>query len=109
MLLELWEVRQFNSSSVCRMAYSARRVILGKIGPCLANEITLKQIRQSGHPLLRVICSDRKCMHSTVIDADCWPGYIQLSDLERLFVCPACGHRGADVRPSVDIANASKQ
>jgi len=76
--------------------------------PC-KQEITLKQIRQSGHPLLRVICSDRKCMHSTVIDADCWPGYIQLSDLERLFVCPACGHRGADVRPSVDIANASKQ
>jgi hypothetical protein len=27
------------------------------------------------------------------------PDHVRLSDLEPLFVCQACGHRGADIRP----------
>jgi hypothetical protein len=60
--------------------------------------LTLGQIRQSGHGLLNVVCGDEKCGHSVVLDADCWPPSLRLADLESLFVCPVCGHRGADVR-----------
>jgi hypothetical protein len=35
-------------------------------------------------------------------DADRWPDNVRLSDLEPLFVCEACGHRGGDVRPLFD-------
>ena len=28
-----------------------------------------------------------------------WPDAVRLSDLEERFVCPVCGHRGADARP----------
>ncbi|MDO9459763.1 MAG: hypothetical protein Q7N95_06565 [Alphaproteobacteria bacterium] len=31
--------------------------------------------------------------------ADRWPDEVSLSDLEPLFVCKVCGHRGADVSP----------
>jgi hypothetical protein len=62
-------------------------------------KITLGQMRQSGLPWLQVCCGDHKCAHSVVIDADCWPESLRLSDLEALFVCTVCGHRGADVRP----------
>jgi len=38
-----------------------------------------------------------------VIEADCWPQSLRLSDLAHLFVCPVCGHRGAKVRPDAEI------
>jgi hypothetical protein len=60
--------------------------------------ITLEQMRQSG-PRLHVFCGNSSCRHSVAIDADCWPGSLRLSDIEAMFVCPACGHRGSDVRP----------
>jgi hypothetical protein len=33
------------------------------------------------------------------ISADRWPDHVRLSDIESLFVCKACGAKGADVRP----------
>jgi hypothetical protein len=48
---------------------------------------------------LIVYCGDYKCAHSVVIDASRWSDDVRLSDLEPLFVCKGCGHRGADVRP----------
>ncbi len=73
---------------------------LGRISRMrLEQTITLGQMRQSGPRRLHVFCGDYKCSHSVVMDADCWPESLRLSDLETLFVCSACGHRGADVRP----------
>ena len=75
-------------------------VTLGRISRMLLEQtITLGQMRRSGTRRLHVLCGDHKCAHSVVIDADCWPESLRLSDLEALFVCSACGHRGADVRP----------
>jgi hypothetical protein len=34
-----------------------------------------------------------------VIDAEQWRDDVRLSDLEPRFVCQACGHRAADIRP----------
>jgi hypothetical protein len=73
---------------------------LGRISRMLLEQtITLGQMRQSGARRLHVFCGDYKCSHSVEIDADCWPASLRLSDLEALFVCLVCGHRGADVRP----------
>ena len=33
------------------------------------------------------------------ISADRWPDHVQLSDIERRFVCKVCSKRGAEVRP----------
>ena len=63
-------------------------------------KITFGEMRQSGGRRIVVYCSDYKCSHSVILDADCWPDNIRLSDLEERFVCQACGKRGADVRPS---------
>ena len=46
-----------------------------------------------------IYCSDYRCSHSIAISADKWPDDVRLSDLEALFVCRACGKKGADVRP----------
>ena len=37
--------------------------------------------------------------HSIAINGDHWPSDARLSDIEPRFICGACGHRGADVRP----------
>ena len=47
-----------------------------------------------------VYCSDYRCSHSVAMIADRWPGDPRLSDIKQRFVCTACGHRGADVRPN---------
>ena len=60
------------------------------------------QGRASGIRGLLVYCADYKCAHSIAISADRWPDDVRLSDLEPHFVCKACGHRGADVRPDYD-------
>lgn len=62
------------------------------------------QGRASGVRGLLVYCADYKCAHSIAIGADQWPDDVRLSDLEPHFVCKACGHRGADVRPDYDWA-----
>jgi hypothetical protein len=60
-----------------------QKITLGDHGPCR----------------LIVYRSDFKCSHNVVVDADCWPDSLRLSDLEPRFPCKACGRRGADVRP----------
>jgi hypothetical protein len=65
-----------------------------------AKEVTLGSMRSQGVGGLLVRCV--ACAHSVPITADQWPDDARLSDLEPLFVCQACGHRGADVRPDFD-------
>ena len=60
---------------------------------------TLGEMRSSAPRRLLVYCADYKCTHHVEIDADQWGDDVRLSDLEPLFVCRACGHRGADIRP----------
>jgi hypothetical protein len=65
-------------------------------------KITLGEMRSSGVRGLLVYCADYHCAHAVRISAGRWPDHIWLSDLEPLFVCQACGRRGADIRPDWD-------
>jgi hypothetical protein len=65
-------------------------------------KITFGEMRASGVRGLLIYCSDFRCSHSTTLSADRWPDDVRLSNLELLFVCQACGERGADVRPNFD-------
>ena len=65
-------------------------------------KITLGDMRSQGVRGLLIYCGDCKCAHSVAISADRWSADVRLSDLEPLFVCQACGHRGADARPDFD-------
>jgi hypothetical protein len=58
-------------------------------------KITLGEMRATGLRRLLVYCGDYKCAHHVEISAEQWPDHVRLP----LFVCQACGHRGADVRP----------
>jgi hypothetical protein len=69
-------------------------------------KITLGQLRDSGSRRLQLLCRESRCAHSIKIDMDCWPGTLRLSYLESMFVCPACGHRGAEVRPLIQRQKA---
>ena len=60
--------------------------------------ITLGEMREMGVRGVLVYRSDYKCSDSIAISADRWPDHIRLSDLEPIFVCQACGQRGADLR-----------
>ena len=71
-------------------------------------KITLGEMRASGVRGFLTYCSDYKCSHSTAISGDRWPDHIRLSDLEPLFVCQACGQRGADIRPDFGWDKAPK-
>jgi hypothetical protein len=62
-------------------------------------KITFGEMRTSGARGLLIYCSDYRCCHSTMVSGDKWPDDIRLSDIEPLFICRACGQRGADVRP----------
>ena len=68
--------------------------------------ITLGQLRDSGSRRLQLFCREAKCAHSIEIDLDCWPGSLRLADLESMFVCPTCNHRGAEVGPSIQRQKA---
>jgi hypothetical protein len=59
-------------------------------------------MREMGVRGLLVYCSDFHCSHSVAISGDRWPDDIRLSDLEALFVCQACGTKGANIRPDFD-------
>jgi hypothetical protein len=61
-------------------------------------KITFGEMRASGIRDLLIYCSDYRCSHSIQMSADRWPDHVRLSDIEPLFVCKACGKRGADVR-----------
>ena len=64
-----------------------------------AQKITLGEVREMGVRGVLVYCSDYHCSHWTAIRGDRWPDDARLSDLEPLFVCQACGAKGANVRP----------
>ena len=64
-------------------------------------KITFGEMRASGAVRIIVHCGDYKCGHSVTMYPALWPDNVRLSDLEDRFVCTACGHRGADVRPAV--------
>jgi hypothetical protein len=61
-------------------------------------KITLGEVRQMGIRGLLIYCSDYHCSHNIEISGDQWPDDVRLSDLEPLFVCQACGIKGAEVR-----------
>lgn len=63
-------------------------------------KITLEAMRSEGERDLIVFCLNHKCSHSAKISGDGWPAHLRLSDLEPMFVCKACGLRGAEVRPA---------
>jgi hypothetical protein len=62
-------------------------------------KITFADMRAQGVRGLLVYCADYKCSHSLALSGDRWPDDARLSDIEPRFVCRACGHRGADIRP----------
>ena len=64
------------------------------------HRLTLGSMRLQGVRGLLISCTG--CRHSVAISADQWVDDARLSDLEPHFVCKACGHRGADVRPDFD-------
>jgi hypothetical protein len=61
-------------------------------------------MRSTGLSKVLVYCADYRCSHSVLMSADRWSDDVRLSDLEPLFVCQACGRRGADVRPMFEPA-----
>jgi hypothetical protein len=65
-------------------------------------KITFAEMRAAGVRGLLICCSDYHCSHSVEISGDRWADDLRLSDLEPLFVCRACGKRGADARPNLD-------
>jgi hypothetical protein len=69
-------------------------------------KIKLGEMRATGLRRLLVYCGDYQCAHHVEISADRWQDDVRLSDLEPLFVCKACGHRGGDVRPLFDDMRA---
>ena len=72
-------------------------------------KITFAEMRAAGVRGVLIYCSDYRCNHSTSLDADRWADDIRLSDIEPAFVCAACGHRSADVRPDWDFVGAATQ
>jgi hypothetical protein len=69
-------------------------------------KITFGEIRTGGVRGLLIYCSDYRCSHSTMVSGDRWPDDVRLSDIEPLFICRACGQKGADVRPNWDSVEA---
>src|SRR6266850_1352740 len=65
-----------------------------------AQKNALGEVRSSGATRLLVYCGEYKCAHSVVISADRWHDYVQLSDLEPLFVSQVCRFIGA---PTSDL------
>jgi hypothetical protein len=67
-------------------------------------KITFADMRDMGVRGLLIYCTDCRCNHSIAISGDRWPDHVRLSDIEPLFVCKACGKKGADVRPHFEDA-----
>jgi hypothetical protein len=66
-------------------------------------KITSGEMREMGVRGILIYCCDHQCSHSIAISADRWPDHVRLSDIEPLFVCKACGKRGADARPDFSV------
>src|SRR6266852_7205811 len=71
-------------------------------GPRPRTKITFRQLRKMG---VAPCFSDDKCSHATASSGDQSPDDVRLSDIEPLFICHACGKRGADVRPDFHREN----
>jgi hypothetical protein len=54
----------------------------------------------SGVREVLIYCWGHRCSHSATLSADQWPDNVRLPDVEPGFVCTACGHRGAEIRPN---------
>jgi hypothetical protein len=67
--------------------------------PDRPQKITFADMRDMGVRGVLIYCADYHCSHSIALLADRWPDDVRLSDIERRFICSACGKRGADVRP----------
>jgi hypothetical protein len=72
-------------------------------------KITFGEMRDSGVYGALIYCVDFHCSHSIAVDADQWPDDLRLFDIEKRFVCRACGKRGAEVRPKRQTAEHSPQ
>jgi hypothetical protein len=64
-------------------------------------KITFGEMRESGVYRILIYCAGYKCSHSIEMSAGRWPDHVRLSDIEPLFVCKACGKRGADLKPGM--------
>ena len=73
-----------------------------------AGKISLGEMCEMGVRGLLVYCPDYRCSHSIAISADRWSDQVRLSDLEELFVCQACGIKGADLRPDYNWRKTRK-
>ena len=60
--------------------------------------MTLSNMRENGVRSLAVQC--HQCHHETIINADHWPGDMQIPLFGPRMVCTKCGIVGADVRPN---------
>ena len=58
----------------------------------------LANMRQNGVRSLAVQC--HQCHHEAIINADQWPGDMQIPLFGPRMVCTKCGTIGADVRPN---------
>jgi hypothetical protein len=63
---------------------------------------TFGELRSAGVHGILIYCSDYRCSHYIAISGYKWGADVRLSDLEPLFVCRACGKRGADIRLDFD-------
>lgn len=50
-----------------------------------------------------VYCGEYSCSHSLAIRADHWSDGLKLADIEQQFVCRACGKRGGEASPQLEI------
>jgi hypothetical protein len=72
-----------------------------------AQKITFAEMRDTGVRGALIYCTDNHCSHSIAISGHRWPDHLRLSDIERLFVCRACGQRGPTCgRAASSIPNA---
>jgi len=67
--------------------------------PVRPQKITFADMRAQGVRGLLIYCADYRCSHSIAVNGDRWSDDLRLSDIEPRFICGACGHRRADVRP----------
>ena len=61
-------------------------------------KITFGEMREAAADRVLIYCADYKCSHSIEMHASQWTDDVRVSDIEDLFVCTACGKRGADIR-----------
>jgi len=76
---------------------------VGKMAP-----VTLGHMRSQGCRDLLVYCNSDRCNHSTIINVGHLPDHTPIKSLGDGFVCPKCGHLGADAVPNWPIHAAPR-